>query len=72
MLHILTTTIFVAAGLFALSVIASMLFDGAPAIMRALGLRHGAATLPSPARRVRLVRTRRLSLKAPAPQRAAA
>ena len=72
MLQILMTTFFVGTGVFALAVIVSMLVDGAPAILQALGLRRANAALPRPRSRVRVLRTRRLSPKLPVPRRAAA
>ncbi len=73
MLHVVATILFLGSGMFAITVIAAMLIDNAPAIARALNL-HAAGPLPLPPHlaRVRVMRTPRLAPMSCAPLRAAA
>lgn len=72
MLHILTTMIFLGAGVFSFAVIAAMLIDNAAAIAFALDIRKAAPALPARANRVRVVRSPRLAPMSPVQSRAAA
>lgn len=73
MLHVVTTILFLGSGMFAITVIAAMLIDNAPAIAGALRLQPaGPAPLPPHLARVRVMRNPRLAPMSCVPLRAAA